>query len=151
MLSPGSTYTEDFPAVAESVPRARTAVGCFALAAGADSQQLEAIRLAASEAVTNAVVHAYARQEGNVRVSASYAPGELWVLVEDDGVGLRGSSHPGGLGVGLVLIAQLADSFQIVRRASGGTQLEMRFSLRVGSDAADMRPHREKGAALSLA
>ncbi len=133
------------------MPRARAAVGCFALAAGADDDQLGAIRLAASEAVTNAVVHAYGRDEGSVRVSASYVPGEIWLLVEDDGVGLRGSSHPGGLGVGLVLIAQLADTFEIVRRSSGGTQLEMRFKLRVGSDAAEMRPRRAKGEALSPA
>lgn len=151
MLSPGSTYTEEFPAVAESVRRARLAIGCFALAAGAGSDQLEAIRLATSEAVTNVIVHAYGVKKGSVRVSASYVPEELWLLVEDDGVGLHGSNHPGGLGLGLVLIAQLADTFEIVRRSSGGTQLQMRFRLRVGSDAAEAQPRRAKGAALSPA
>lgn len=152
MLSPGSTYTEDFPAVAASVPRARTAIGCFALAAGADEEQVDAIRLATSEAVTNVVVHAYEEgKQGRIRVSASYVPGELWLFVEDDGVGLQGSTHPGGLGVGLVLIAQLANSFQIVRRANGGTQLQMRFKLRVGTSAAESRPQTADGAALSPA
>lgn len=151
MLSPGSTYTEEFAAVAESVPRARTALTCFALAAGADSERLEAIRLSASEAVTNVVLHAYGRGEGSVRVSASYVPGELWLLVEDDGVGLQSNGRRGGLGVGLVLIAELADTFEIVRRSNGGTQLQMRFKLRVGNGSAETRPERTHGAALSPA
>jgi stage II sporulation protein AB (anti-sigma F factor) len=133
------------------VPKARAAITRFALDAGADSQQLEAIRLAASEAVTNVVLHAYGRGDGSVRVSASYVPGELWMLVEDDGVGLQGKGRRGGLGVGLVLIAELADTFEIVRRSSGGTQLEMRFKLRVGNAAAELRPQRANGVALSPA
>jgi anti-sigma regulatory factor (Ser/Thr protein kinase) len=44
---------------------------------------------------------------------------------------MRPGSDGRGLGLGLALIAQLADEFQIVRRASGGTQLQMRFRLRV--------------------
>jgi anti-sigma regulatory factor (Ser/Thr protein kinase) len=142
MLSPGSTYTEEFPAVAESVPSARSALTGFALAAGAHGDRLEAIRLTASEAVTNAVLHAYRRGDGSFRVSASYVPSELWVLVEDDGVGLGARSDHGGLGVGLVLIAQLADSFEIVRRSSGGTQLQMRFHLHVGDTSAEGSPRR---------
>jgi anti-sigma regulatory factor (Ser/Thr protein kinase) len=151
VLSPGSTYTEEFAARAASVPRARTAITGFARAAGADSHQLESIRLAASEAVTNVVLHAYGRRDGSVRVSASYVPGELWLLVEDDGVGLRGSTRRGGLGVGLVLIAELADTFEIVGRSSGGTQLQMCFKLRVGDAAAEPAPQRTEGAALSRA
>jgi anti-sigma regulatory factor (Ser/Thr protein kinase) len=151
VLSAGSTYTDEFRAVAETVPRARTAITGFALAAGADREQLDAIRLAASEAVTNAVIHAYGSKDGSVRVSASYVPGELWLLVEDDGAGLRAGGRRGGLGVGLVLIAQLADSFEILRRSNGGTQLQMRFKLRVGSAAAQNGPRPGKGETLSPA
>ena len=34
-----------------------------------------------------------------------------------------------GLGLGLALIAQLADDFQIHSRGTGGTELQMRFNL----------------------
>lgn len=101
----------------------------FALAAGATGPSLEAIRLAVSEAVTNAVLHAYSEPGGTINVSASYLPDEFWLLVSDDGEGLRAGRDSRGLGLGLAVIAQLADELQIVSRASGGTQLQMRFKL----------------------
>jgi anti-sigma regulatory factor (Ser/Thr protein kinase) len=140
VLSPGSTYTEDFPAIPESVPRAREAVTGFALVAGASGEQLDCIRLAASEAITNAALHAYYDCEGTFQVTASYVPGELWLLIADDGVGLQPGSDRGGLGLGLAVIAQLADEFQINRRSSGGTQLQMRFRLRVSEPAVSHEP-----------
>jgi stage II sporulation protein AB (anti-sigma F factor) len=128
VLTPRS-YTEDFAAVPESVPRARAVVAEFARAAGARGEQLDSIRLATSEGVTNAIVHAYRDRTGAVQVSISHVGGELWLLISDDGVGLGTGSWRGGLGVGLALIAQLADEFELVRRSNGGTQLQMRFSL----------------------
>jgi serine/threonine-protein kinase RsbW len=130
MLIPGETFSESFPAVPEAVADARNALTDFARDAGADSDRLEAIRLAASEAVTNAVMHAYdAGQKGAVQVSASYVENELWLLVGDSGNGLRPRSNSPGLGLGLALIAQLADEFQIISRGSGGTELRLRFKL----------------------
>lgn len=150
MLSPGSTYTEEFPATPDSVPRARAAAGGFALAAGAVGQQLDDIRLAASEAVTNAVLHAYdGTTPGTFHVTASYVPGELWLLVSDDGAGLRQGSMRGGLGVGLAVIAHLADEFKIVRRASGGTGLEMRFQVRTAEPAEQSSPGAPRPVVLS--
>jgi serine/threonine-protein kinase RsbW len=130
MLIPGETLSESFPAIPEAVADARKALTDFARDAGADSDRLEAIRLAASEAVTNAVMHAYdGDQKGAVQVSASYVENELWLLVGDSGNGLRPRSNSPGLGLGLALIAQLADEFQIISRGSGGTELRLRFKL----------------------
>ena len=57
------------------------------------------------------------------------AEDELWVLVGDDGHGLNAGSQSGGLGVGLALIAELTDSFAVVNRSTGGTEVRMRFTL----------------------
>lgn len=131
MLAPGESQSESYPAVAESVARARAAVTAFAEQAGARGERLDTIRLAASEAVTNAVKHAYPGQGGGtVSVSASYVEDELWLLIADSGSGLRAHSKRPGLGLGLMLIAQLADDFHIHSRAAGGTELQMRFRLR---------------------
>ena len=132
MLNSGSTYTEEFPAQAESVPKARAAVAGFALAAGFHGERLEAIRLATSEAVTNAVLHAYAGGGGSFHVTASFMPEGLWLNVSDEGRGMRpGGTSGGGLGVGLAVIAHLVDELVIIKRSSGGTELQMRFSLEV--------------------
>jgi serine/threonine-protein kinase RsbW len=130
MLIPGETFTESYAAVPDAVAKARNALTGFAGEAGAEPEQLEAIRLATSEAVTNAVMHAYAKgQKGTVQVSASYIEDELWLLVADTGTGLRPRANSPGLGLGLALIAQLADEFQILSRGSGGTELRLRFKL----------------------
>jgi anti-sigma regulatory factor (Ser/Thr protein kinase) len=129
MLIPGETFNESYAAAPESVAAARNALTEFARDAGADDEQLDAIRLAASEAVTNAVRHAYSDTAGRVQVSASYVEDELWLLIADAGDGLRPRPSSPGLGLGLVLIAQLADEFQILSRGSGGTELRLRFKL----------------------
>jgi anti-sigma regulatory factor (Ser/Thr protein kinase) len=130
MLIPGETFSTSYPAVPEAVATARNTLAEFARRAGAGEERLQAIRLAASEAVTNAVLHAYLLSErGEVHVSASYVEGELWVLISDAGHGMRRRDDSPGLGLGLALVAQLADEFQILSRGSGGTELRMRFDL----------------------
>jgi serine/threonine-protein kinase RsbW len=142
MLVPGETFSKSYAAVPASVPMARQAVTAFADRAGADADRLEAIRLAASEAVTNAILHAYSGdQSGTIQVSASYIKDEVWLLIGDAGSGLRPRSNSPGLGLGLALIAQLADEFQILSRGTGGTELRMRFKLRAPQSR---REHHER-------
>jgi anti-sigma regulatory factor (Ser/Thr protein kinase) len=104
-------------------------LGDFALQAGAESRQVDAVRLASSEALTNAVLHAYRTEPGSVYVTAAVVAEELWVLVADDGCGLEPRAGRPGLGLGLGLIAQLSAELAIVPRASGGTEVRMRFNL----------------------
>ncbi len=129
-MAPGESYNGLYPAVADSVPSARVAVTRFAHQAGATVDRLEAIRLAVSEAVTNAVQHAYRGSAGPILVSASYVPDGLWVLISDNGSGLRARADSPGLGLGLALISELADDFEIHSRSTGGTEVRMRFCLR---------------------
>ncbi len=118
-----------YPAIAESVPIARRALVAVAGAAGADEEQIEAVALAASEALTNVVRHAYAGHAGRIQVSAWTAGDTLVVVIADEGRGLQAHTEAPGLGVGLGLIAKLSDDFEIVQPASGGTEVQMRFSL----------------------
>jgi anti-sigma regulatory factor (Ser/Thr protein kinase) len=113
------------------VPIARRALAAVAAAAGAAGERLDEIRLAVSEALTNAVVHAYRNGDsGRLHVTAAVASDELWVLIGDDGRGLHAWNDSKGLGIGLSLISGLSDDFAIVTRASGGTEVQMRFDLK---------------------
>jgi serine/threonine-protein kinase RsbW/stage II sporulation protein AB (anti-sigma F factor) len=96
---------------------------------GATEDQLDSIRLAVSEAATNVVVHAYQDHPGQIQLDAGLASGELWVLIADDGFGMRPRLDSPGLGVGLALISQVCDDFAIANRSSGGTEVRMRFGL----------------------
>lgn len=118
-----------YPAVADSVPRAREALSAFARSAGATDDQLDSIRLAVSEATTNVVVHAYDDASGRIQLDAGLSSGELWILVADEGLGMRPQIESPGLGFGLSLISQVCDEFEIAKRASGGLEVRMRFSL----------------------
>jgi anti-sigma regulatory factor (Ser/Thr protein kinase) len=146
-MSPGDALNESFPAVPEAVPLARRALTEVAMAAGAAGERLDEVRLAVSEALTNAVVHAYRGGEpGRVQVTAAVASGELWVLISDDGRGLHAWNDSRGLGIGLSLISGLSDDFAIVTRASGGTEVQMRFDLK--NDAAASARLRHEGRAV---
>jgi anti-sigma regulatory factor (Ser/Thr protein kinase) len=129
MLDTDNGFSYTYPAVPDSVASARNSLTDFAVAVGAKGERLEAIRLATSEAVTNAVLHAYNGSGGAIQLSASYVHGEFWLLIADDGSGLRPRGQHSGLGLGLALIAQLADEFQMLSRSTGGTELRMQFRL----------------------
>lgn len=118
---------ETYLALAESVPHAREALTTFARSTGASQEQVDALRLAASEALTNVVLHAYNGESGAVHVTAARTCGDLWVLIADDGRGLQTGSESRGLGMGLALIACMTDYFAVVKRSSGGTEIRMCF------------------------
>jgi stage II sporulation protein AB (anti-sigma F factor) len=125
-----ASINECYPAVADSVPRARKTVGAFAAEAGINGDQLEGIRLVVSEAVSNAVLHAYGGGRGKIHLTAAVVPGELWVLIADDGFGLRAEpSHNRGLGLGLGWMAQFSDGLTLLPRSSGGLEVRLRFEL----------------------
>lgn len=124
-------FRESYAAVPESVAAVRAAVRAFAHGRGVPQSTIEAVTLAVSEAATNVVVHAYrdAEQPGQIDVAATLAASELRVTVGDSGSGLRPRIDSPGLGLGLAIIAQLADGVDLVKAQGGGLELRMRFAL----------------------
>jgi serine/threonine-protein kinase RsbW/stage II sporulation protein AB (anti-sigma F factor) len=121
---------ETYPAVDSTVAHARHSVARFAAAAGGlEGERLDAVRLAVSEAVTNAVIHAYPDRDGEVQVSAAVTSRKLQVLVIDSGRGLQAPAENPGLGFGLKLMAEASDDFDAVERAEGGTEVRLVFDL----------------------
>ena len=136
MITLEASLNECYPAIDESVPRVRRAVAEYAAAAGANDDQLDRVRLAVSEAVTNVVRHAYRIRRGEIHLTANVAGDELWVLVSDDGRGLHRPTQDPGLGWGLALIADVCDEFVITERGEGGTEARMRFRFAAEAAAA---------------
>lgn len=123
----------ELPAVTGNVPVIRHAVVAFAASQGADDELQGSIALAITEAVANAVLHAYRDrpEPSTVTVEADADPrdGDLQVVVVDDGLGLSSRYESDGLGMGLGLIADLSDEFAIRERRPRGTEVFMRFRL----------------------
>jgi len=118
------------PARAENIALVRHAFGALGDALALDEQLLTDIRLAITEACSNVVVHAYAgREPGPLEVDATVRDGMLSVIVRDEGPGIM--PHPGspGLGLGLPLIASLAESVELGRDELDRTEVRMAFAL----------------------
>lgn len=141
MQSVVPTLNETFEASPRSIADGRAKLADFAAKAGATPSQVDAVRLAASEAMTNSVLHAYRGGPGLIYLNAAVASGELWILVSDDGCGLRPRADRPGLGLGLGLISEVSDDFAVVSRATGGTEVRIRFNL-VAADAPVEEPAR---------
>lgn len=116
------------PAVPASVTELRWAARDFALENGADEGLAGDVMLAVSEAVTNAVKHAYPDCDGEVQLVASRAADKtLVVVVRDTGDGF-GPTSSEGLGAGLMLMGECADTLDI-DDGPGGVSVRMVFHL----------------------
>jgi anti-sigma regulatory factor (Ser/Thr protein kinase) len=112
-----------------SVGVARHAVSDLAERAGAD---VEAVAVAVSEVVTNAILHAFkenAGDEATIELRAHVNGESLLVEIDDNGTGIKPNPGSPGLGYGLALVASLADEIGIAASPGGGTRVQMRFAL----------------------
>lgn len=130
----GQSMTPDIelvlPARAENIAIVRHAFGAFGEAYDVDAQTLSDIRLAVTEACTNVVVHAYPEDdEGPMQILAALLENELTVIVRDEGRGIAPRPDSPGLGLGLPLIASLAESVQLGHDDEQMTEVRMTFSL----------------------
>jgi serine/threonine-protein kinase RsbW len=144
MQSVARNLNETYEASPPSVAEGRATLAAFAAKVGATPNQVDAVRLAVSEAMTNAVLHAYRGAAGLIHVNAAVASGELRILISDDGCGLQPRADRPGLGLGLGLISEVSDDFAIVSRATGGTEVRVRFNLVSASAPTEKRARRER-------
>ena len=79
----------DFPAIPENESLARMVVSAFLVPLNPTIEVLADVKTAVSEAVTNAIVHGYAGEDGTVRLRADYRDdGLLTVDICDKGCGI---------------------------------------------------------------
>jgi serine/threonine-protein kinase RsbW len=115
---------------AENIAIVRHAFGGLGEAFAVPEQKLSDIRLAVTEACANVVVHAYPDgHDGPMEILASMAGDELTVVVRDWGRGIRPRADSPGLGLGLSLIAALAETVQLGHDGEEHTEVRMTFAL----------------------
>jgi anti-sigma regulatory factor (Ser/Thr protein kinase) len=117
------------PARAENVAVVRHAVGGLGEVLEVDDQTLSDIKLAVTEACTNVVVHAYPEGEGPMGLRASIDGRHLLLVVLDRGRGIVPRPDSPGLGLGLPLIATLAESLELGTGHGEATEVRMTFDL----------------------
>jgi serine/threonine-protein kinase RsbW len=119
------------PARAENVAVIRHVLGAFAEALRLPPELVEDMRLAVTEACTNVVRHAYHDGEpGPIDVVIRPNGDRVELIVSDHGSGIGPSPDTSGPGLGLPMIAALADNVEIEHAPRRGSRLAMSFRCR---------------------
>ena len=127
----------EFPAVAENIALARVAVAAFASQLDFTLPDIDDIRVAVSEAVTNVVVHAYPSGiDGTAKVFIETSlDGEvLEIRIADQGTGIAdleaaraaaGQGNDEHLGIGFNIMESCMDSLDVQSQSGRGTIVQM--------------------------
>ena len=129
-----------FPSRSSNEGFARTAVACFAAQMDPTLNELEDIKTAVSEAVTNAIVHGYPDRIGDVQVKVKVLPDHVLELtVRDQGRGISDvdkAREPlfttGGedrSGMGFTIMESFMDRLTVRSVPGRGTVVSMRKKL----------------------
>ena len=131
----------EFPSISENERFARSVVAAYASRLDPTVEELDDIKTAVSEAVTNAIVHGYGgRSDGVVRLKASLARQTLCITVCDRGAGIPDvaqamqpfyTTYPEGerSGMGFTVMETFMDEVQVTSRPGEGTEVSMRKTL----------------------
>ena len=137
----------DFLSVPENEGFARLTISAFLLPLNPTMSELSDVKTAVSEAVTNAVVHAYPEKLGMVMLRVRILPDErLEIVVKDHGVGIpdvEKAKTPlyttGGeerSGMGFTVMDSFMDSIDVASKVGSGTTVRLYKQLESGRPAA---------------
>ena len=126
----------EFDAISENEGLARVVIAAFLTRLDPTLEQLQDVKTAVSEAVTNAVIHGYEEKGGMIRMSAVLEKGELKLTIEDDGVGIEDISKamqplfttkPEGerSGMGFSFMEAFMDRVEVESSPGNGTTVHM--------------------------
>ena len=123
------TYRAAFSGNHRNVPLARNAIASFARICGFSRDEVEDIRLAAGEALNNAVEHGHGHRSSGFSVLCTFTDNEMTIEVHDNGEGFAEDAateelpeEPRGRGLGIYLMRRLMDA---VRFDRDGTRVRL--------------------------
>lgn len=121
----------EFLSVPENVGLSRVAVASFAANMDMTLNDMEEIKVATSEAVSNCIIHGYNNQPiGKVWVSVNHFEKRLEILVKDEGIGIEDiglamepaySTDPERMGLGFVFMKSFMDEVEVQSEVGKGT------------------------------
>ena len=137
----------EFPSKSCNEAFARSAVACFAAQMDPTLEELDDVRTAVSEAVTNAIIHGYGHADGIVYLTAELIDQTLTLTVEDHGVGIADltqamqplyTSKPDEerSGMGFTMMQTFMDDLSVSSAPGEGTKVVMIKSFRCLPEAA---------------
>ncbi|MDE7463526.1 MAG: anti-sigma F factor [Clostridiales bacterium] len=139
--------TLTFSALSENESFARNAVAAFCAVLDPTVDQINDIKTAVSEAVTNVIVHAYAEasEDNIVTVKTSIDGGTVHIVVSDNGIGIDDIEHAmqpfyttkpeqERSGMGFTVMESFTDELTVKHNEPCGTVVSMTKTIRGGAD-----------------
>ncbi len=125
----------EIPSDTRNVAFARTALAVFASQLDWTLDELEDIKVAVSEAVSNSVIHGYELKEGIVKIEISYQGPEMMIVIEDFGKGIADieQAQEAGftsipeerMGLGFTFMHEYMDEVLVSSQSGMGTKVTM--------------------------
>lgn len=125
-----------FDSSSENESFARMVIAAFVSRIDPTLEELADIKTAVSEAVTNSIIHGYKDGKGDIRMHASIADRELFVEIEDEGVGIEDiqramepmyttRSDLDRSGMGFAFMEAFMDGLEVLSEPGKGTLVKM--------------------------
>lgn len=138
-----TTYNEmklEFSSISENESFARAAVSAFIVKLNPTLEELSDIKTAVSEAVTNAIIHGYEKQQGMVTIVGKLEDNTIFLEISDQGEGIPDiqkameplyTSKPelDRSGMGFAFMEAFMDDLQVESEPGKGTKVKMRKTI----------------------
>lgn len=126
----------EFLNLSENEKFARCAVASFATQLNPTLEEIDDLKAAVSEAVTNAVVHAYQEDVGTIHIFCEITDGSIKVVVKDSGCGIEdiplartplytGAKNSERSGLGFTVMEAFMDDVSVESEKGVGTTITL--------------------------
>lgn len=125
-----------FMAIPENEAFARSTVAAFCLSLSPTLEELNDVKTAISEAVTNCIVHAYREKDGEIAIETRIDGNVLHIKVSDQGVGIPSveeaiqpffttAGEEERSGMGFTVMQTFMDTLEVISEVDKGTHIVM--------------------------
>ncbi|GHV00478.1 anti-sigma F factor [Clostridia bacterium] len=148
-MKESNEMTLTVPAIGVNEAFVRGAVAAFAVQLDPTVEEINDIKTAVSEAVTNCIVHGYeGKGSGDITVKCSAGGGRLHIAVSDAGVGIPDVARAREMfyttkpeqersGMGFAIMETFMDALEVESAAGSGTIVKMEKRIKGKADKAD--------------
>ncbi len=132
-----NTMTLEFLSISENESFARAAVSAFVSQINPTLDELDDIKTAVSEAVTNAIIHGYKEKTGMVHITCILTGQDAVITISDTGRGIEnvalartplytGETDGERSGLGFTVMETFMDSVEVISSPGEGTIVTMK-------------------------
>lgn len=129
-----------FDSISENEGLARTVVAAFVSRLDPTMEEMNDVKTAVSEAVTNAIIHGYEQEPGKITIHSRIEDHVLWIEVMDHGVGIpdvKKAMEPlyttkpemERSGMGFAFMEAFMDELRVESKEGEGTRIKMKKTI----------------------